>query len=377
MWRWISNIGVLGLKELVSVWRDRAMMFFIIWAFTGSIYLIASGANTEMRNASVGFVDGDRSMLSSRIRDALRAPSFGRPVTLDQADVERAMDAALYTFVVNVPPGFEQDVLMGRRPALQVLVDATAMTQAGIGTNYISEIVTRETSLFLGTRQEDTAEPVSFTVRAFFNPNLEEKRHMAIMEIVNNVALLSIVLVGAAIVREREHGTIEHLLVMPVTSTEIVLAKIWANGSVVLLAVFLSLTVIARWALGIPITGSIALYLLGAMVFIFAAMSLGIMLATLTASMPQFALLAFPTVIVMEVLSGGMTPLESMPTYLQLVMTAVPSTHYVKFSQGVLFREAPFSIVWPQIAWMAGLGLVYMGVALVRFRAMLAGANSN
>lgn len=374
--RWLTNIGWLGLKELSSVRHDRAMMFLIVWAFTGMIYLIASGANTEMRNASVAFADSDRSMLSTRIRNALQPPTFARPVSVDSANVVQAIDAARHTFAIIVPPRFEQDVLAGRRPSIQLLVDATAMTQAGVGTSYIQEIVLRETLDFLDMRPENAEGPVTFTVRAFFNPNLEDKRHMAIMEIVNNVALLSIILVGAAVVREREHGTIEHLLVMPVTSSEIVLAKIWANGLVVLVAVFLSLNLVARWALGIPINGSIAVYMLGATVFIFAAMALGVMLATLTPSMPQFALLAFPTIIVMEVLSGGMTPIESMPGYLQTIMTAVPSTHYVKYSQSVLFRDAPLSLVWPQIAWMAGLGVLYTVVALFRFRAMLARTNS-
>jgi len=375
--RALSNIYNLGFKELASVLGDKAMMVFIVWAFTGAIYLIASGASTEMHNAAVGFVDADRSQLSSRIRDGLRPPSFAAPKTLDFADLDRELDAANYTFVIVVPPRFEQDVLAGRHPSLQLIVDATAMTQAGVGTGYVAEIVNREVDRFLDVRGVTAAQaPVAFTVRAFFNPNLEDKRHVAIMEIVNNVALLSIILVGAAIVREREHGTIEHLLVMPVNVSEIVLAKIWANGVMVLIAVFLSLTLIAQGALGIKINGSIRFYLIGAGIFIFAAMALGVMLATLTSSMPQFALLAFPTIIVMEVLSGGMTPIESMPGYLQVIMSAAPSTHYVKFSQSVLFRDAPLSVVWPQLAWMAGLGVVYTAIALGRFRVMLAQANN-
>jgi ABC-2 type transport system permease protein len=138
---------------------------------------------------------------------------------------------------------------------------------------------------------------------------------------------------------------------------------------------FLSLNLVARGALGIPINGSVSPYLVGAAVFLFAVTALGIMLATLTRSMPQFALMAYPTIIVMEVLSGGMTPLESMPAYLQLIMSAVPSTHYVKFSQAVLFRDAPISVVWPQIAWMAALGAIYVAIALGRFRSMLATAS--
>jgi len=375
VWRWIANTADLGIKELASVLRDRAMMIFIIWAFSGAIYLVASGANLEMRDASVGFADHDKSQISLRIRDALRKPSFSPPVSLDPAAIDKAMDDARFTFVLVVPPRFEQDLLAGRQPTLQLVVDATAMTQAGIGTGYISHILSREIEAFLDARGMKTAAPVAFTVRSFFNPNLEESRHMAVMEIVNNVCLLSIILVGAAVVREREHGTIEHLLVMPVTPSVIVFAKIWANGLVVLIAVFLSLNLVARGAMGIPISGSIALYMLGAVVFLFSVMALGVMLGTLTPSMPQFALLAFPTIIVMEVLSGGMTPIESMPPYLRVVMSAVPSTHYVKFSQGVLFRDAPLALVWPELVWMAVLGALYVIIALGRFRAMLAGAN--
>jgi ABC-2 type transport system permease protein len=133
----------------------------------------------------------------------------------------------------------------------------------------------------------------------------------------------------------------------------------------------------ARGVLDVPIRGSILLFLSGAIAFLFATMALGVMLATLTPSMPQFALLAFPSIIVMEVLSGGMTPLESMPAPLQLAMSAVPSTHYVQFAQSVLFREASLPLVWPQIATMAGLGVVYVAIALMRFRRMLTKANGS
>jgi ABC-2 type transport system permease protein len=375
MTQWLSNVFRLGLKELASVWRDRGMMVFMVWAFTGAIYLVSSSAGTEMRNASVGFVDGDQSRLSYRIRDALQAPLFKRPETLDRAAINQALDGARHMFVIDVPPHFERDVLAGRRTALQVNVDATAMAQAGAGAGYIQAIVHRELAVYLGAQNKAEAKFINSTVRSFFNPNLDDFRHLTIMEIVNNVCLLSIMLVGAAVVREREHGTIEHLLVMPVTPTEIVAAKLWANGLVVLIAVMLSLNLIARFAMGVPVNGSIALYLAGAAVFLFAVMALGVMLATLSNSMPQFALIAFPAVVVMEVLSGGMTPIESMPGYLQLLMSAVPSTHYVAFSQAVLFRGAGLDIVWPKLAWMAGLGALYVAIALGRFRRMLAADN--
>lgn len=375
MLQWFTNVFRLGVKELASVWRDRGMVVFIIWAFTGTIYLVSAGSNTEMRDASVGFVDRDQSALSQRIRDALRPPHFSPPRSLDAADIDKAMDGARFTFVIDIPPRFERDVLAGRRPAIQINVDATAMSQAGTGSGYIQEIATREVHESLREHGRTSTSMIDFTVRSFFNPNLDEQRHMAVMEIINNVCLLSIMLVGAAVVREREHGTIEHLLVMPVTPGEIVAAKYWANGLIVLVAVTLSLILVARLAMGIPIGGSVPLYLVGATVFLFATMALGVMLATLSASMPQFALLAFPTVIVMEVLSGGMTPIESMPDTLRTAMSVVPSTHYVAYSQAVLFRDAGMDIVWPKLVWMAGLGAVYTTIALMRFRSMLTASN--
>jgi ABC-2 type transport system permease protein len=375
MTQWLANVFRLGIKELASIRRDTGMLIFIIWAFTGAIYLISSSALTEMRNASVGFVDGDNSRLSYRLRDALQAPLFKQPQSLDRADIDRAMDGARHTFVIDVPPHFERDILAGRRTAVQVNIDATAMAQAGAGAGYIQAIVQRELASYRHGQQTTTTSLIGSTVRTLFNPNLEEVRHVAIMEIVNNVCLLSIMLVGAAVVREREHGTIEHLLVMPVTPTEIIAAKLWANGLVVLIAVALSLNVVARFAMGVPVNGSITLYLAGVTVFLFAVMALGVLLATLSNSMPQFALMAFPTVVVMEVLSGGMTPIESMPGYLQVIMSAVPSTHYVAFSQAVLFRGAGLALVWPKLAWMAALGALFASIALARFRRMLTSDN--
>jgi ABC-2 type transport system permease protein len=377
MLRWLAHVTHLAGKELASAAQDRGMMIFIIWAFTGAIYLVTSGRGLDLQNATVGFADHDRSQLSETLRDAIRPPEFAKPAIVSAGDIDRLMDTARFTFVIDVPPGFERDLLAGRRPSMQLLVDATAMTQAGNGTGYIAEIMNREIERFLEGRGARAAAPMSFTVRAFFNPNLEAPRHIAIMEIVNNVCMISILLVGAAVVREREHGTIEHLLVMPVGASEIVFAKILANGLIVMTAVTIALSVVVRIVLGIPINGSIAVYLGGAVIFAFAVMALGVMIATLTPSMPQFALLAFPTVIVMEVLSGGMTPIDSMPVYLQIAMTAIPSTHYVKFSQSVLFRDAPFELVWRHLVWMGGLGIAYLAIALSRFRLMLARANGS
>ena len=282
------------------------------------------------------------------------------------------MDAGRYTFVLDIPPGFEADVLAGRNPEIQLNVDATAMTIAGNGTTYISSIVNAELLKFVSRSSGAVGLPVDLQVRAKYNPNLYSAWFMAVMQIINNLTILAIILSGAAVIREREHGTLEHLLVMPVTSSEIMLAKIWANGLVIVLAAVLSLQFIVQGLLGVPILGSIMLFALGSVVYLFAVTAMGVTLSTLATTMPQFGLLSIPVFVVMNLLSGGITPLESMPPALQNAVQVLPSTHFIKFAQAVLYRGAGVEIVWPQLLATAGIGLAFFAFGLARFRATLA-----
>ncbi|MCP8938005.1 ABC transporter permease [Alsobacter sp. SYSU M60028] len=370
MSRWFANVFRLGLKELASLRRDTVMTVLVVYAFSVAVYSVANGTRMDVHNASIAVVDLDRSMLSARIRDALRPPFFRTPVLIDGSELDAGMDRGAYTFVIQVPPRFEADLLAGRKPSLQINVDATAMTQALTGASYIQSIVAQECAAALGMDGLLTAalEPTS---RALFNPNLEGVWFTAVMQVIENVTILSIVLVGAAVVREREHGTIEHLLVMPLRPSEIAAAKIWANGAVILLAAVLSLHLVVRLALGVPIPGSTALFTAGATIYLFAVTSLGVLIATVARSMPQLGLLAIPIFVVMNLLSGATTPLETMPQALQWIMQLSPSTHFVAFAQAILYRGAGIDIVWPQMLLMAGIGALFLGVALARFRSML------
>jgi ABC-2 type transport system permease protein len=371
--RRLSNILVLGLKELASLASDKILLAFIVYSFTFSVYSVATGVQTEVVNASVAVVDGDRSILSARVKDALLEPFFRRPAELDRTAVDAAMDEGRHTFVLDIPPAFESDLLRGYGPAVQLDIDATAMTQAGIGAGYIEAILAREVSDFLQSRGTEAALPIRTVTRAFFNPNLEGSWFHAVMAVVENVTTLSILLVGAAVMRERERGTIEHLLVMPLRASEIALAKIWANSLVILAAAGLSLVLVVRLLLGVPIgAGSLTLFLVGTAVYLFATTSLGILLATATASMPQFALLAIPVFLILTQLSGANSPLETLPAGLRLVLQISPALHHVSLAQAVLFRSAGLDLVWPQLLALAGIGAAFLVVALARFRTMLA-----
>jgi ABC-2 type transport system permease protein len=182
------------------------------------------------------------------------------------------------------------------------------MIQVGSGAGHLQSVIAQEISAFTHTR---TDVPVNLVLRSQYNPNRESVWFVALMQVVNNITLLAIFLTGAALIREREHGTIEHLLVMPLTPAEIMLAKIWANGLVVVVAASLSLKLMVQGVLGVPIAGSLPLFVAGEVVYLFSVTALGIFLATLARSMPQFALLAMPVFIVMNLLSGSNTPFEA------------------------------------------------------------------
>lgn len=364
----LSHVFRLGVKELHSLRRDAVMMVLIVYTFSFAVYVPSRHAQTELRNGSVALVDADRSQLSARIGDALMAPYMQPPVWIDARRTDAVLDSGEFTFVVEIPPRFQADAAAGRRPAAQVLIDATAITQAAQGAAYIRSVFEREAQSVVGRDRAQATEPITVITRAKFNPNLQAQWFMGIMQFINVITILSIVLTGAALMRERERGTVEHLLVLPVTPFEIMAAKVWANGLMITAAATLSLKWVIQGLLDIPIAGSIPLFLLGTIIYLFSGTSLGIYLATLARSMPQFGLLAFPVFMVMILLSGGLTPIESMPRWLRNFMELSPSTHFVSFAQAILFRGAGLDIVWPQLFTIAGIGAAFFIIALARFR---------
>lgn len=372
MKRFLKNIRLLTIKELRSIRADPVLVVLIFYAFTFAIYAVTTGAKTEVSNAAIAVVDEDHSETSRRIAGAFLPPYFREATEVSAADALRGLDEGRYVFLVEIPADFEKDLLAGRKPTLQVSADATAMSLAGVGIGYIENIVTEEITKVATHTEADVASPIDLVLRTLFNPNSESDRFTAIMEVVNNVTMLAIILAGAALIREREHGTIEHLLVMPVGPAEIMLAKMLANGFVIAFAAIFSIVFVVHMLLGVPVAGSLLLFIAGMALYQIAVTGLGIMLATFANSMPQFTLLCMPVLIVMELLSGSTTPMESMPLWLRYLMQLSPSTHFVAFSQAVLYRGAGLDIVWSDMIALAIIGLVYFSASLLRFRTAIA-----
>jgi ABC-2 type transport system permease protein len=204
----ISNIVRLGVKELWGLVRDPMMLILIIYAFTVSIYT-ASRAQPETLNlAALAIVDEDHSPVSARIITAFNPPYFTIPRLIPQSEVNARMDAGLDTFALNIPPNFQRDLLAQRSPAIQLNVDATRMSQAFTGSGYIQTIVSDEVSEFLARYRSASALPIDLALRARFNPELNKGWFGSINQVITSTTMLSIILTGAALIREREHGTV-------------------------------------------------------------------------------------------------------------------------------------------------------------------------
>ncbi|MTC71699.1 ABC transporter permease [Providencia sp. wls1914] len=372
MFRKIQNIFNLGVKELRSLGRDKAMLALIVFAFTVSIYSSATVTPGSLHNAPIAIADQDKSQLSNRIINSFYEPYFLPPADIVPNEIDGLLDRGAYTFAIDIPPNFQRDVLAGRHPQLQVNIDATRMSQAFLGNSYIQNITLGEVNEFLAKYRSQGRLPVDLEVRMRFNPNLTQSWFGSVMAIINNITMLSIVLTGAALIREREHGTVEHLMVMPLTPFEIMMSKIWSMGLVVLIASAVSLLLVVKTLLQVPIEGSILLFICGVALSLFATTSIGIFMGTIARSMPQFGLLMILVLLPLNMLSGGMTARESMPQLVQDIMLTMPTTHFVSLAQAILYRGAGFEIVWPQFVILVVIGSVFFSFALMRFRKTIA-----
>jgi len=363
-----KNILRLGGKEMWSLARDPIMILLIVYSFTLSIYSIASALPDSLSHAPIGIVDEDQSALSQRLVNAFQPPWFNTPTMVSREQMDSRLDSGKDTFALDIRPNFQRDVLAGRSPAVQLNTDATRVSQAFAGSSYVQRIVLDEVQAWLQHYRTVFKPPVDIEERVRYNPNLSRRSFGAVMALIDQITLLSVLLTGAALIRERERGTVEHLLVMPVTPFQIMTSKIWSMGLVVLVAAALCLIFVIQGVLSVPVNGARSLFLCGTALHIIAATSLGIFLATFARTMPQFALLMILVLLPLQLLSGGATPRESMPEFVQQIMIAAPTTHFVKLAQGIIYRGGALNVVWPQFLALAVIGAVLFSVALLRFR---------
>ncbi|MDU8924444.1 ABC transporter permease [Pasteurellaceae bacterium LIM206] len=367
--RALKALFTLTWKEIKSLFGEPVLIGFMIMVFTLMIWMLANAITYDVKSAPIGIINQDHSALSYRLQEAMQQPYFQKPVEMSREQANEQMDRGKIIFALEIPPNFEKDVLAGRSPELQLQVDATMMTQAGAGSTMLQGYISQTLREFL--KLPDSTSPVKIVVNALYNPNATSIYFVPPMKIGDMLSLMVLILTGAAIIRERERGTLEHLLVMPVNAVEILLAKILANGIVIWVAAMLSMKFVVNGFLGVPINGSLMLYGAGMFLFLFSVASVAVMLATIAPSMAQFSLLMLPTYLVMLLFSGSASPRINMPELAQTISQHWPTTIFALLSQDILFRGADFTMLWPKFLSLAVVSALCLGLALLRFKKML------
>lgn len=367
----VSRLAAMIRKELSQLLRDVPILLFVIWAFTGAVYTGGHGIGAELHNYPVLVLDLSRSPESRELVSRFRAPYF-KIVGYAASDAElvRWLDGGRASLAIVMPPDFARRAHRGGA-RFQVISDGSQSTSATIAGAHIAAIAGRYSVELLEERLGSGARAampqVEARIRVEYNPNLDETWFSGLLEVLNQVTMIAMLLAAAAMVREREHGTVEHLLVSPLRPWELFAAKVVPVVALVPVAALGSVFGIVHGIFGTPIRGSVVLFYVVSVVYVFAMASLGLAIAVFTRNLGQAMLLLLLILYPMMLLSGAFSPPESMGPFLRYAGLLSPVRHYVDFGYQVLFKGNGLAYVWPDVVGILLLGLALFGFSIRRF----------
>lgn len=360
-------------KELVQLMRDPLLLLFVVYAFSADIYNAAAGVTLQLNNAALAVLDMDRSAASRELAGRFLAPEFRQIGSAGHASTGQALlDKGQAMALLDVPPGFGASLARGEPASVQMQIDASNSVQGFLTSVDAAQIVARfglETAaarLGLGNAALD-GPLIDNRIRVWFNPNQNDAWFMGISELLNVITLFSMLLPAAAMVREKERGTIEQLLVSPLGPLQIMLPKILAMVAVILCGTALGLFGLLIPVFGVPVQGSLLLFLAVCTAYICTLAGIGILIATVTRNMAQAGMMVILILAPMMFLSGAWTPPEAMPTVMRALMYISPLYYFINASYGILLKGAGLLSLWPMIAGILALGLAVGVACTLRF----------
>ena len=369
----LERLRVLTVKELLQLGRDVGLIAFIAYAFTGDIYVAGSGMQMQLRNATIAIYDGDDSAASRELISRFHLPEFRIQALLSDAqDGLRLLDQGSTMIMLDIPSQLQRDLAARRQTAVQLQVDASNSVIGTWAAAYATQIAASFGSDFaMGSMPTAAAVPViASSHRIWFNPNSMDEWFVPIIEMMNIVTMLSIMLPAAVMVREKERGTIEQLLVSPLTPIQIMLPKVLAMALVILLGITSSI-VMLRYVFAAPIRGSLLLFYAVSVIYVITTAGLGLAIATLVNNLAQVGMAVILALAPIMLLSGTWVPAEGMPPGIRWLMYISPLHYYVEITLGIFLRGTGLGLLWDHLLIMTLLGLVMFTIGLLRFRAQL------
>lgn len=372
---WCRRVAVMTRKELMQLFRDIPLIAFLVYSFTFAIFVTGNGIKTQLRNAGLVVYDADRSVSSRELVSRFHLPYFRFDGELAHLDEElRRLDRGSSMVVLDIPARFHEALAAGEPTAVQLLVDTTNSPQGLSAAGYAARIVGQfgqEVALARNGLADSSLTSVPMILsdhRVWFNQDQNETWFESISHLLRMITIFSVLLPAAALVREKERGTVEQLLVSPLTPVQIILPKVVAMMLVILCATAVGLFGVMRPAFGVPIKGSIGLLFSLTALFIMATAGMGVFAATVTRNQAQVGMLTLLAVAPMLLLSGIFTPLEMMPAWVRHLMAFSPLRYFIEIVNGILLKGIGIEMLWTQTLSMGLVGGSLFGFGLWRFR---------
>lgn len=373
---WIRQVAVMTRKEFPQLLRDRALLAYVLFIFTFNI-VIAAGQSLELNNVKVVINDADQSSVSRELTYRFRAPYFNVAETNLHPDVAlNWLDQGDVTLLLDIPPNFSEALYRGNEAAsLQIQVDTSNANVGYLAVSYATRIAAELGAEIAARRlgEHESLPRIDNQRRIYFNADITESWFSSVSELLAVVTVACIFLPSVALVREKERGTVEQLLVSPLSPFQVMFAKVLAMMTVMLLGASVSLFMIMQPFYNVPARGSLVLFFCLTAVYAFATAGIGMLAATFARNTGQLSMLLMLIIFPVIMLSGLWVQLESMPGWLRGIMDLTPLRYFIDIAYGILLRGVGVDILWDSIVKMTLIGVVLFGVALWRFRRQFGG----
>ncbi len=372
---WWRRLRVLTIKELLQLFRDMALMFLIVYAFTLDIYIAGSGISLQLNRSGVVVYDRDHSFASRELLYRFCPPYFNlQKEVSNPGEATKSLDSGKAMLALDIPSHFQKALQQGEVASLQLQIDASNSVLGTLAGSYAEQIVGQyglDSALKRMQLTDESLKTVPHIVaqdRSWYNPNQNDSWFMSIAELMTVITVLSLVLPAAAMVREKEKGTIEQLIVSPLTPLQIILPKIISMTLVILTGTTGCIFFMLEGVFDVPIKGSLLLFLSVTALYTYAIAGIGLLVASFTRNLAQASMLIILILAPMILLSGIWSPPESMPTWLRSMMWISPMFYYIEIGYGILLKGAGINILWDSILELALLGTAIFTLGIWHFK---------
>lgn len=372
---WLRRLTVMTSKEILQFLRDPILMLILVYAFILGVRNAGTSVSMQIEHAPIAFIDNDRSQASRELIYSFQEPWFKRYGIISGArEGEQLLNSGKVVAVLDIPPQFERSLLQGNPSSVQLQLDASNSSIAEIVEGYASTVIA-PIGTALGLRALGIA-PTSSNLppglidahRIWFNPNVLDAWFQSVTQLIQVITMLALLLPAAAMVREKERGTIEQLTVSPLTPLQIILPKVISMTLAIIIGCILSLFIVIGPMFHVPMKGSLLLFFVITAVYVFSMTGIGVFIASISRNLAQVGLLSIMLLTPMIYLSGKFTPPEAMPSALLIVMYIQPTYYYLNIIFGILLKGAGVQILWKEILIMTALGSVIFIAAMGKFK---------